>query len=485
MKQLSDEKPSDYDILRQTLIEIAKEHRYKKYAGYIYVPLEECPCAYVLLKDYKDFINEHLASHPLMQKNVRRFDELRKYLENIDEPEFPFLTKNRNILSFRNGILLLKDRSFIPYNDPIQMEPYMNEVARNHIDKEFVKSCDTPLFDSMLQYQFEAAVCTMLYFFIGRLFFRVREKDNYSVMPFLHGMGNTGKSTIINVIQAMYQMSEVTTISENSESVFGMQNKWNKEVMLIYDVGESFEKHLDQQMFQKMVSGEQITIANKGKDAFDVKWQVPMIMASNFFLNYKDSSGQISRRIAMFMFKHYITSPDVTLEERIIRDELPQIIWKSLNTYLDIVNEQGNKSFWSFCPQYFRDCQLEMRQELNYVTRFLTASPEENKNSSYKFYVRYKQNHITNLADIKKLFENYMRFNHRHVRCEWSADYTPFKQLGYDVLQSHMCKSCNKEAMKGCCENYHASNRVKKYIVKHLEVVKERIPTNDDFDDYD
>ena len=101
----------------------------------------------------------------------------------------------------------------------------------------------------------------------------------------------------------------------------------------------------------------------------------------------------------------------------------------------------------------------------------MTASPDDNKSSTHKYYVQYQEGAMTNLADFKKHFENYMKFNHRNVNWKWTADYTPFLQLGYNVEYIQMCKSCNKEAKKGCCENYHAANRSKRFLIQNMKIV--------------
>lgn len=487
-KKTETDKPTDYEILRGILVAHAKEHGLKKFGGVVYQPIANCPCAFEEHSTYAEYINSLVSTHPLMQKSVRRFNELKTFLNDVEEPNFPFLKHDTNVLAFKNGILILNKRCFIPYVDTEQMAPYVSTVARHYIASDFTYSTEAPLFHSIISTQFQEIVCYYLYFMIGRLFFKVKEHDSFSIMPYLYGIGNTGKSTVVTVISKLFRPSATTTISENTEEVFGFQNKYNKEVMLIYDVGEDFARHLDQQMFQKMVSGEQISVAVKNGDARDVQWTVPMLMCSNFFLRYKNNMGQIARRVVLFMFNTYIDKPDLTLESRIIATELPSIVWKSLNIYLDIVERHGSESFWNFCPEYFKDATREMTEETSYITKFLTASPEMNKNSTHRFYVRYHHGHSEDLADIKKLFMNFMRFNYPGNKNEWTSDYTAFKQLGYDVRRMHMCKSCGNEATKGCCEHYHMSNRVKRYVVKDIEIVREPINSmtyiiDDDGDD--
>jgi hypothetical protein len=468
-----EEKPSDYEQLTDCLIDIAKKSRLKKLAGYVYKPIENCPCAYEIYTDYDSFISNNLVKHPLMKKNVKRFDELKKYLSKLNDPDFPFISKDRNIISFNNGILLLNERIFKKYDeDNFDMHEH---VARNHIPYDFTGSFETPLFHSILTNQFDEDVCKYMYFMIGKLLFKVGEKDNFSIMSFLHGIGRTGKSTIINVVSKIFHSSARSNFAENLEPVFGLQNKWDKEVIITGDITDKFSKVLDQTLFQKMVSGEEINIPQKHGDSVDITWKVPMMLASNHYLDYKDTSQQISRRVVMFKFHNLIVKPDPLLENKIIKTELTNIIWKSLNTYLDIINETIGLDFWDFCPIYFKDLQLEIRQELNYVTKFLTASPEDNCSLTKKYYVLFRQGHVETLADVKSKFFQFMEYKHPNVRREWKSDYTPFKQLGYNIIEKNICKSCKKNANKGCCPNYHSSNRAKKTVVENIELVEEDI----------
>jgi len=41
--------------------------------------------------------------------------------------------------------------------------------------------------------------------------------------------------------------------------------------------------------------------------------------------------------------------------------------------------DYGQKSFWEICPEYFHENTDESKQETDYVYRFLTVNPEDNK----------------------------------------------------------------------------------------------------------
>ena len=67
-----------------------------------------------------------------------------------------------------------------------------------------------------------------------------------------------------------------------------------------------------------MVSGEVLNIPTKSAGAVNKQWTVPMMMASNYYFQYKDSSQQVSRRIATFAFLNFIEKPNPRLESDIL-----------------------------------------------------------------------------------------------------------------------------------------------------------------------
>ena len=76
--------------------------------------------------------------------------------------------------------------------------------------------------------------------------------------------------------------------------------------------------------------------------------------------------------------------------------------------FFELVEAHRSQEFASWAPKYFEETSAFQRDN-NYVFKFLTAGPEDNKTAFYKYYVQYRQGAMTNLADVKKSFENYMK----------------------------------------------------------------------------
>ena len=138
-------------------------------------------------------------------------EKIRLYLNDCIDVQFPLLTKNRSVWSFKNGILIGKYWSgneykprFFPYSSPdfSALDPTI--TACKYFDQEFVDySCDwrdisTPHMQHVLDYQrFTKEVCEWMYVFAGRLMFDVGDLDQWQVIPFLKGIARSGKSTLI------------------------------------------------------------------------------------------------------------------------------------------------------------------------------------------------------------------------------------------------------------------------------------------------
>ena len=58
---------------------------------------------------------------------------------------------------------------------------------------------------------------------IGRCLYWDGVLDTWQVLLYLKGRAGTGKSTIVQVVESIYNHSDVATISSNTEPVFGLE----------------------------------------------------------------------------------------------------------------------------------------------------------------------------------------------------------------------------------------------------------------------
>lgn len=311
------------------------------------------------------------------------FDSSVKYLTNCLDMEFPDLKISRRVWSFTDGIYDATDDTFRFYGQ------YTDDllVSCKIIQKSFagiyfsgapipgspLKTYDdlqTPLFDSIFSPQaWSPDMIRWMFVFIGRLFYEVNERDSWQVIPFLKGVAGTGKSTVIKVVQKLYNSRDVGVISNNIEKQFGLSTIFHKKIFIIPEMKGDFS--LDVASFQSMVTGEELSMAVKHENPCVGRWVVPGIMAGNESPNWQDKSGSISRRVIVFDFPNKVPpeTSDPNLLSNIVDAELPSIIRKSAMAYRWAVDNYGDADIWTALPP--RIC--EQKRKLQFSTNPLYA----------------------------------------------------------------------------------------------------------------
>lgn len=485
-EEASEEKDTPHYTLMKELWNVAAKEKLKKCNGHIYRPIPKKPCAYRRSEDYKQFINKVLKKNKTFKSSPKRFADLMSHLDLYDDPELPFMERDMNILAFQNGVLMLDTLEFLDYGKQTK-----DKVARHFIDQTFVGKTYTPAFDKLVMHQMShleeqerGKVYDMLLALIGRSFFKTGQHDKFTILLFFYGDSNTGKSTMLHIIEAMHPPNAVGVISANNEKTFGLEGLMDKDVIVIPEMPHNMRDVLDCTVLQQMIDGDVVTVPVKNRKTTYGNFHPPIVAAGNKFPNYEDKKGALPKRFSTIHFFNYIVDRDNTLEKKIIENELSNLIYKSLLAYWKVVKENVGKDFWDFAPDYFHDTKELARSATNWLHRFLTTYPDDNKSTTAKYYCRKRvlegEHRIrTSINDVKKAFTNYMKFNHPGEKIVWDdGDHSTFKSLGYEVEEVNMCRSCRKKAKGGkepCCAEYSKANRSKRTFVCDLEIVCEAI----------
>lgn len=428
-----------YQELVNDVIKIGSERKYKREenTGVVYERVR--PYAYVKYLEPMKFLNEVFLGDVEFRSNVNNMDNIIKFMKQYNDPDFPFLEYSKDHIGFSNGVLNVITCEFDDTPDD-------SIVCAKYIDQEFTYSTDTPLFDSILKYQFDDSVIDFIYMCLGRMF---GIRDNYGFMLYLLGEPGCGKSVILDILCECF--NNVGAIGSTFEEKFGLSFLYDKDIVVCDDLPKNISKIFPQQTFQTCITGGKIPVAVKGGEGFTVDWRVPMLWAGNWFPDYIDK-GQISRRMLVANFEKNVTNPDTTLKHRILTEELPAFIYKCLSEYKKLLDLDTNKDIWGLCPEYFLEQQQELKIERNPLYKFLIEN------------TKYKEGSMMLLETVRVHFNNWLG---KSVR---ALDNGTFGQVNkeYIVEAIHVCKNCSKEAKKGCCDKYKNSERTKKKIVRNM-----------------
>ncbi|PNH08373.1 hypothetical protein TSOC_005112 [Tetrabaena socialis] len=469
-----EEKESAFDILRPIFLNRAQEQRLRKLDGIIYRPVPHCPCAYVSLSTYADFINDSLSGHAVYVSNPKRFEEAMKYLTNYRDDKLPLLVRDTHLLSFSNGVLNIQTREFIEYSliSGDSSGQLSGKVARHHIDARYSGTTDTPLLDIILDAQFGKEVAEVLCALFGRAMFRVRELDNWEVMPYIVGVGGTGKSLLLNVLQHMFAPEAVGSLAAKREVIFGMANLVDKEVVIGRDMPAKLSESLPQEIMQCMTTGEQMEIPRKTTTALHVPWSAPVVMASNHMPDYLNTGNNVGRRLVALCFNNVVANPQEDLQSAILAGELPSIIARSLASYGNLrARVKAAGSFWKAMPPEVLEWRGKLSAATNTLYEFLAMEDDERTSpSTFKTYsISNVPGHVTWVSDLKHAFEDCMS-------SKLLLDAATLGTFGYRASggREHVCKSCKgiAKARGGrCCDAYDVKNRIKKEVIFDMRIV--------------
>jgi hypothetical protein len=359
--------------------------------------------------------------------------QLIEHLKASYDAQFPPLHKTRGVIAFANGVYACRlDERFdqwFPYEDAdgaygqsvVDLAPDL--VACNFIDYEFASyravaaapqplyaDIPTPVLQSILDYQgLEVAVCGWIYVMLGRFLYKLNEMDEWQVIMFFKGVAGSGKSTLCKMAASFYEHGDVGVLSNNIERQFGLSQFINKMGFIAPELKRDLQ--LDQADFQTIVSGEQMTVAQKFKDPRSVVWEVPGLLGGNEVPNWTDNSGSISRRLLVVHFANKVQNGDSKLAQK-LKAELPAIILKCNLAYLAAVLDFGDSSIWSALPEYFKQTQRVMAESCNALVAFLGSDMVKHGADQYCLELVFKRQ-----------LQEFIRAGNYSMAYRWEADF--------------------------------------------------------------
>ena len=343
-------------------------------------------------------------------------DNDRHIVDNIREaehPEFPQLHPKRTLFAFGDdadgGLYSLEEDVFFPYalqetwkeyaesicahrrriNPSFHVEPpQRHDVAIKHFPESFLPAwasqgfdeadddpmdLPTPNVDRIFTDQLlQPETMRWIYALLGRLLYETGTHDQWQVLLFFKGIAGSGKSTLAKIMRHVYPPSLVASLSSNVEPRFGLAPLYDKFLVICAEVKRDFG--MNQGDLQSAVSGEEVSVAIKNKEAITVEWKTPFLFCGNELAAWKDAAGSMKRRLVVIEFNELIR-PDPRLFS-FIQQEFPVFLRKINLCYLQKAGMHADSDLWKegVMPEQIHGFAKKMRDEVDLFAGFLSSS---------------------------------------------------------------------------------------------------------------
>lgn len=443
-------KKNEIDYATWQLVLAGYTRKAIRYEGHVLSAHPTVPGVYVWQEDAKTYISNILQGNSYVQTFPVDIEKLVKWFNENDHSGFP-LKSEANMktewISFKDCTFNTDECKLYRY-DELPSPPFTDHFYDVNIyGTDLADASLTPHWTKVLSTQLSAKVSDFFEAMIGRLQFTVGRYDGWQIMPFMLGTASTGKGTILSAIKRMKPDGRVGSISQNFESVFGLDPLKHKSVVICWDMPLDMPRRLNQATLQSMVSGEGVSIPAKYKKAeTTMDWKIPMIWASNSLPNYKDTQGQISRRLCVFRFNTPVAQKDHTLNHKVM-SEVPIVLLRCIGKYRALVERAENADFWKeVAPE---DCKAEkenLAQQADYMRLFLNEG-------SMKYMAVYKKGCTVSYRHLQAVVLEFLRDEQKQHRLR-------FDDLGTCALEEKfVIRKRYKDAIYVCTHcNTHGSD---------------------------
>lgn len=237
--------------------------------------------------------------------------EALKQLDLICE-EFSIDERMADLIAFRNGVLNLKskDEQLLPFSP--------DNIITNRIPWDYNPNVYSEIADKTLDKIAcqDANIRSLLEECIGSCFYRSNTLGGGKCF-ILTGEGSNGKSTFIEVIQAILGEENYSVIDfKNLDTKFQNADLAGSLANLGDDISDEFNS--DVSVFKKIVTGNKIQLQKKGQDPFNLKPFCKLIFSANDVPRIRDRTGAAQRRLLIVPFDAKFSKSDADYDNTII-----------------------------------------------------------------------------------------------------------------------------------------------------------------------
>lgn len=218
--------------------------------------------------------------------------------------------QNANLIAFRNGIYDLTTDSLRPFSPDV--------VITNRIPWDYNPEAYSELADKTLNKIAcgDKQVRTILEECIGSCFYRSNTLGGGKAF-ILTGEGSNGKSTFIEIIQAILGKKNYSVLDfKNLDDRFSTVMLFGKLANLGDDISDEFNS--DVSVFKKIVTGNVIDAQQKGQPKFEFRPFCKLIFSANTVPRIRDHTGAAQRRLLIIPFDAHFSKSDPDYDNTIL-----------------------------------------------------------------------------------------------------------------------------------------------------------------------
>lgn len=259
---------------------------------------------------------------------------------------------------------------------------------------DYDPNAKSPVFDKFLQTSLkDEDIQKVLFEYLGYIL--NTNAKNHEKAFFAYGDGSNGKSTLINIIKALYGKENISVVELTEMG--DMQKCALMDGKLLNISSDAKKSGLDTSAFKKIVSGEPVLGKYLFKDIYTIENLPKIFVAMNKLpFHNGDNSFGFYRRLLLVPFNQTIKEEDkdYDLESKVITNELPAILNYAIEG-IQRLTLQG--SFTE--TQSMKEVMNSYKEAGSHVLSFLEEEQYEAVDSSLK--------QGTALTDIYKDFKNW------------------------------------------------------------------------------
>lgn len=237
--------------------------------------------------------------------------KLQEVIKNIKKRRFFYREdfNQENIINFRNGFFDIVTGDLLPHDISI--------ISTVQLPYNYDPQAKCPIFFKTIQEIFEndAEKIQILQEFLG---YCLTKSTKYEKALFMVGAAQSGKSTILETIQAMLGEENVSSIglAELADSAFvgGLIDKYAN---LVSEIPKNVRDYED--TLKMIISGERLTVNTKFVPTYTARPFCKLIFAANDMPRISDTSNAVFRRMLLLEFNNKIedNKVDVDLKDKL------------------------------------------------------------------------------------------------------------------------------------------------------------------------